>query len=391
MTAVRGERGEALIEAARALAGPIFAARDQIEADRQLPAPLVAAMADAGLFRMLVPAALGGAELDPASYLRVVEELARVDGSAGWSVMICSNSAVASGYIGPAAAREIFGDPRAIVGGSFIPRGRAVAVAGGYRLSGRWTMASGSPHCTWLTAGGAVFDGDRPRVRADGLAESVVAFVPREDCRIIDTWSVGGLRGTASHDFEVGEVFVPAERTFNVRWRAAQPGPLYAFPLISLLACSVSSVTLGIARGAIDALVALAGTKVPIASQELLRERASVQEQVGRAEALLGSGRAFLFEAVEAVWREVVAGREVSPAERARARLAAVHAATSASAAVDLMYTAGGTSSIYTSSPLERAFRDVHTATKQFLIQEQHYGTVGRVLLGMELPGGRTI
>jgi alkylation response protein AidB-like acyl-CoA dehydrogenase len=381
-----------MVEAARGLAGQIYAARDEIERNRQLPAALVAAMAGAGLFRLLVPQAFGGAELDPASYVRVIEEVARVDGSAGWCVMICSNSAVAAGYIAPSAAREIFGaDPRVVVGGSFGPRGRAVAEDGGYRVSGAWTMASGSPHCTWLTAGATVYDGDRPRRRADGTPETLVAFVPRREVKLLDTWYVGGLRGTASNDWEVTGAFVPAGRTFAIRGRSVQPGPLYAFPLVSLLACSVASVTLGIARGAIDALVELAARKVPLTSEGLLRERPAVQDQVGRAEALLQGGRAFLFQEIDATWREVRAGREVGPDRRARLRLSAVHAAASAARAVDLMYAAGGATSIYTHSPLERAFRDVHTATHHFLIQEQHYGLIGGLLLGLDLPGGRAI
>jgi alkylation response protein AidB-like acyl-CoA dehydrogenase len=392
MVLAASEAGAAMIEVARGLAGAIYAARDQTERDRQLPAALVARMADAGLFRMLVPREFGGAELDLASYVRVVEEIARVDGSAGWCVMICSNSAVASGYIAPSAAREIFGsDPRVIVGGSFGPRGRAVATDGGYRLSGGWTMASGSSHCTWFTAGATVYDGDRPRRRADGTPETLVAFVPRREVRVLDTWYVGGLRGTASNDWEVAGAFVPAERTFVIRGRSVQPGPLYAFPLVSLLACSVASVTLGIARGAIDALIDLAKAKIPLTSQDLLRERATVQDQVGRAEALLQGGRAFLFQEIDAAWQDVLAGREVGPDQRARLRLAAVHAATSAAQAVALMYTAGGATAIYASSSLERAFRDVHTATHHFLIQEQHYATIGSLLLGLDLPGGRQI
>jgi alkylation response protein AidB-like acyl-CoA dehydrogenase len=375
-----------LLETARALAPTIRACRDQIESERRLPLPLVQAMTEAGLFRMLTPTQFGGGEVELPTAMRVFEELARADGAAGWCAMI-GNTGIVGGYVPEEAAEEIYGgDPNVITGGALAPVGRAVVADGGYRVSGRWSFGSGCQHSTWLVGNCLLFDGDRPRLGPDGAPQARVMFFPAGDFEIIDTWSVGGLRGTGSHDFAVSDVFVPARRSLSLFDPPRHPGPLYAFPLIGLLAVIVAAVPLGIARAAIDALVELAGAKVPTGSRALLRERSMTQVQVAQAEALWRAGRALLYSTVEEVWDTVTSGREVSLELRASLRLAATHATVSATQAVDLMYNAGGASSIYTGNRLERAFRDIHTATQHVLVQPMTWEMTGRVLLGLD-PG----
>jgi alkylation response protein AidB-like acyl-CoA dehydrogenase len=388
MTMIEISARDQLLASADALTPQIEQDRDQIEQDRRLPAPLVTALTRAGFFRMWVPAALGGLEVDPATGLRVIESLSAVDGSVGWCVMIGATGGLFAGFLPEAGAREVYGsDPTVVTGGSTAPTGRAVPVAGGYRLSGRWPFASGSQHCAWLLANGVVMDGDQPRRNADGSPDMRLLLVPAGDFEIIDTWTTGGLRGTGSHDFAVSDVFVPEHRSFAfLTGRSSLDRPLYRGPITTWFGPNVASVALGIARGAIDTLSDLAGRKVPTYRQNLLRERVLVQMEVAKAEALLRSARAFLYETVDEVWRSVSAGAEPSVEELHLLRLAGVHAADSALAVVESMYKAGGGTSVYTRSPLDRQMRDVHAATQHIGVSHIHYELAGRIFLGME-PG----
>ncbi|HJQ84758.1 MAG TPA: acyl-CoA dehydrogenase family protein, partial [Candidatus Binatia bacterium] len=178
-----------LLARARGIAPLLAREADRTERERRVSAEIVAALAEAGIFRMCVPRALGGAEADPATMIAVLETLARADGSAGWSAMIAATSGVASAYLAPGAAREIYGAADGVAGGVYAPYGRATAVEGGYRLSGRWPFASGCEHCTWLT-GGTMVEG------AGGKPEARLMLFPRSEVEIIDTWNVSGLRGT---------------------------------------------------------------------------------------------------------------------------------------------------------------------------------------------------
>jgi alkylation response protein AidB-like acyl-CoA dehydrogenase len=365
------------LEAAAALAPRLRAAADETERARRLSAALVHALVDAGVFRLCVPRALGGREVDPATMVRVLETLACADGSAGWCAMIGATSGVASAYLPDEAAREIYADPGGITGGVYAPQGRAHATGDGYRVTGRWAFASGCEHCTWLMGGCLLDDGRAERAR--------LALFPAAEARIIDTWTVAGLRGTGSHDIAVEDLFVPAARTFSlVTDRPRHRGPLYAFPVFGLLALGIAAVALGIARAAVDELVRLAAGKRPSGSGRLLAERAVVQAEVAEAEAVLSSARAFVFDAIADASATAAAEKALDLRRRARLRLAATHATRSAARVVDRMYEAGGGTAVYASSPLQRHLRDVHVATQHAMVAPPTLELAGRVLLGRE-------
>ena len=378
--------GSAALAAARSLAGPIAAAASAIEESRRVPPALVRQIAQAGLFRLLVPGELGGLEVDPLTMLDVLEEVACADGSAGWALMIGATTGVIGAYLPDAAAREIFAaDPESVAGGVFHPRGRAVLADGGYRVSGRWPLASGCQHCSWLLGGCLIVDGGgRPQPRADGTPELRMTIFPADQVRIIDTWNVSGLRGTGSHDIAVEDVFVPRER--SVWFSSDAPrrgGALYAFPVYGLLALGIAAVALGIARAAIEDFTAIAGKKVATGSSRPLAARSATQTQLAHAVAGLGASRAYVRETVREVWDDARAGTPVTLEQRARLRLAATGAVRGAAHTVDLMYEAGGATAIYADNPLQRRFRDVHVATQHILVAAPTYELAGRVLLGL--------
>ncbi len=370
-----------LLDAARGLGALVEERAEAGETLRRLPSDVVDAIAAAGLFRMCVPAALGGPQADPRAMAEVIEEVARHDGAAGWCVMIASTTSVLSAYLPEPFASEIYGsDPLVVTGGTFAPNGRAVATGDGHAVSGRWQWGSGSQHCAWLCVGCIA----EPLVEG-GSPEFRLMYLPRDEVEIVDTWYTAGLRGTGSNDLQVHERYVPAGRSVAaLGGRPLHDGALYAFPLYGLLAVGVASVMLGIARRAIDEVVALAGAKKPMMSAKTLAQRSMAQVDVARAEAALGGGRAFLRAELDRAWAAACEGGELPLQHRARLRLACAHAASESARAVDLAYTTGGGSSVYETSPLQRCLRDIHTATQHVMVAPQMFETVGRLLLGVE-------
>ena len=376
-----------LVEAARSMVPRIRACADEIEQARRLPLPLVAELAEAGIFRMLVPRAIGGSEIDPVSYMEIIETLSEADASVGWCAAIGSGTAFTTGYLRPDVGYELVGrDPTVVMGGVLgIPGGQATVVEGGYRVTGRWPFASGCEHCHWLSGNAVIHDGETPRQDASGAPVTRIMIFPASECTILDTWYVGGLRGSGSHDIAVSDVFVPEERSFTL----AEPspyhhGPLYTsfFPLFAHAAHA-----LGVARAAIDALVELANRKPFGRTSRLLRDRPMVQLQIAQAEALVRSARSWAWEIAREIWDDACRAREITSEQRALARLAITNAVVKSAEAVDLMYSAAGGSAVYASNRLERSFRDIHTVTQHAIVAPPSYEQIGEALVGSGQQG----
>ncbi|WP_437668847.1 acyl-CoA dehydrogenase family protein [Sorangium sp. So ce131] len=375
-----------LVDKARSLAPLIREHAQQGERERRLPDPVAKALRESGIFRMCRPREVGGIEADPVTALLVIEELSRADGAAGWCAMICGSTGVFEAYVPVDGGKEMYADPQAVTAGVVAPTGRAVEVDGGYRVTGRWAMASACHHCDWLGGAAVVFDGAAPRRLPAGIPECIVPLFRASECKILDTWSVSGLAGTGSHDFEVADVFVPSSRCIRLPLTApSYPGRLFAFPFFGFLAAAVAATALGIARGAVDELVVLATTKTEAGATKPLAARPSTALAVAEAEATLGSARAYLLESVRAAWDAVLGGEPMTIQERARLRLAATSAALSAARAVDLAYTTGGAAALYAKSPLQRCFRDVHAVTQHALVAPHTREAQGRALLGLDV------
>jgi alkylation response protein AidB-like acyl-CoA dehydrogenase len=327
-----------------------------------------------------VPAALGALEASPATTLRGAETIARGDASAGWCVSIAATSSLLSGYLPDAAAAEIFGDPRTVAAGVWAPRGRAVIVDGGVRVSGRWSFCSGISHSQWLFAGCVL---DDPQASADGPILRVAAL-PTGELQVLDTWHTSGLRGTASHDAVASDLFVPDEHVFSLVDAGPRVDtPLYRFPIFGFFALSIAAAALGNARAAIEELSELAAGKTALGSSRKLAERPATQAAVGEAEAALRAARALYYEAIEQAWDAAQQDAPVSQELRLGLRLAATHAVRSSAEVARSMYDLGGGTAIYEDSPLQRRFRDAHAATAHFQVNPAIWELTGRVLLGV--------
>ena len=372
------------VTAVESLTSMIRAECVDLDTTRAVPAQVIRALQEAGVFSLMAPRDLGGAEVDPVRFLKVVETASYADGSVGWCVLIGGCYATFGGILPAEGAREIFGEPATIAAGAFQPLGFAEEVEGGFRVTGRWPLASGSSHANWYVAGCIVVRDGQPVIGPLGIPMMREVFFPASVTDVIDTWDSTGLRGTASNDYAVADVFVPESHTF---WFQEQPScdrSLYRMPPVAMFATFIGAVPLGIARHAMDEFAALANSKTPPLSTTVLADKAVAQATLGRAHAVVAAGRAYLVGALSDLWVRVEAGHAPTMADRGELWLAATHVAHSALEAVNMLYSAAGASAVYASSPFDRCMRDARTVVQHITTQESNFELVGRRLLGRE-------
>jgi alkylation response protein AidB-like acyl-CoA dehydrogenase len=372
-------------ERARSLVPLIRSEAAACEAERRLSPTVVDALRDAGVFSMTMSRALGGPELSPLEQIDVLEELSAADGSTGWCAMINSDGGYVTAFLDPTVAKEMYPSLDLATAVVANPTGQAVVEPGGYRLSGRWSFASGSTHAAWFFLHAIVIDGGEMRPGVDGLPQMVMLAVPRADITLHDTWHTTGLQGTASGDVSVDGAFVPKERTFSLLEQdAVDPSPLYRWRWMFFV--NLAAVPLGIARAALAEATEVAGTKITMPAMTLARDDATLQMSLGQAEALVGSARAYVHDTVGRIWDLLVGGDPLPPHMWAEYRLALTNAGQASKHAVTLVYEALGTTGIYRSSILGRHQRDLITLAQHLLTQPKTYASSGRALLGLN-PG----
>lgn len=367
-----------IVEAVRVLAPGIVARSEEIERQRRLPLDLVDELTTAGCFRMLVPASHGGTELDLPTQMQVLEELARADGSVAWTVMIGSLAPVPLGKLPRDTFDAVYTNgPDVILAGAFNPTGVATPVDGGFMVTGQWSFASGCQHCHWFIAHCVVDDDRMPPVRMMVLRPDQVD--------IKDTWSVSGLCGTGSHDFVVNDVYVEDRRTFSLFGESCIDVALFRIPELSFSTFNIATVALGIADGALAEILTLATGKVPAFGDGTLASNPLFQHEFGEADTRLRAARALLYGDAATAWETAVAGAPFTPAHRARIRGTNTWVARTAAAIVDMAYTAGGRTAMYSSSPLQRRLRDIHALTQHFGVKPDTYTKAGAVLAGQDV------
>jgi alkylation response protein AidB-like acyl-CoA dehydrogenase len=386
-----GTKIPSLLDVARTLAPQIQSYADEIEAERELPRPLFEALADAGMFHMALPRALGCPEIDLPTYIQVIEELGKADASTAWVINQGGIFATYASRMPHDVARAIWIDtPRSVVSNTPAPTAQAVVVPGGYRVTGRQGFSTGCRHASWVAAHAQVIEDGKPRRLDNGQPETRYLFVPVAEAERLDTWHVRGMRGTGTHHFAVHDVYVPAELSVLAAGAPLiETGPLYQIPRTLVFASGDASVALGVARAALTTFYELAGAKTPRAMRGLLRDQPMVQADIGHAEAHLRAGRAFLTEAVRDLWAAVSTTGSMSLDQRAALRIAATHAMWLAVQVVDAVYNAAGASSVYEGHPLQRAFQDIHVISQHLQARRAHYELVGRHWLGLEIDDAR--
>ena len=381
-----------VLEAARQLAPMVRENADEIDAARELPKPVFHALADAGLYLMAVPRAVGGLEVDFPTYVQVIEELGKADASTAWTVSQGANWATYSARMSREAAREIWIDtPRSVVSNTPAATAKAVVVPGGFRVTGRQPFSTGCKHASWVAAHAQVIENGEVKQR-NGKPEVRYCLVPVAQVELLDTWHTKGMRGTGTHTFDVRDVFVPEERTvFTYGAPLVSPGPRYKIPLTLGFAAGDGMVALGLARSCINAFFEVAGTKAPRNLQGLLRDQSISQVAVGQAEAAVRSGRAFLMAAVRDIWNEATStgAPTVSLDGRTNLRLAATHAIRLAAGIVDSLYTACGATVVFDGHLIHRLFHDMHVITQHSQGRLAHYEIVGKHCLGLQIDESR--
>jgi alkylation response protein AidB-like acyl-CoA dehydrogenase len=372
------------VAAARALRPVILENRQTTEAGRQVAQPIIDALKQARLGRMALPTEYGGLAVSPVEGLEILETLAEAEASVAWIVWNSSLPCWLGRFLDQDARDEVFGDPDALYACSTRPQGRAVRSGDSYAVNGQWSLVSGCSHASWIPVMCLVEEGGEVQMLAPNVPHMRMLYIPKDAHEILDTWHVGGLRGTGSHDSALKNVSVPVSRSFAMGEPSRVDSPLGRMPIFCTMSAGCASICLGVASSTLQALLDLATNKGAVDGGPGLRDRAPLQSLVGRVAALLESARRSLRHATDAVWNDAVAGQPVQPTDIAAMLGAAVTAAQTCRQLVTEMYAAAGASSLYTSSPIERAHRDIHAVTQHIALQPHWLEQSGRVQLGME-------
>jgi alkylation response protein AidB-like acyl-CoA dehydrogenase len=383
----------ALIDIARSLE-PLIREHAQALEEGRIPPPLAEALYDAGVFKAMLPLEVGGLEAEPVAWLQMIEELARINASVGWMAFI--QSGVGLTFLDP----ERFERFRVRGGGRLILAmnlgriaGQAVRAEGGYRVSGRWPFASGSPFATWLGGMSVVCDpGGSPVLDASGQPQRLLAIWPADQARLIDTWDGLGLRGTGSGDFEISDLFVPDDQV-NVEFFGSKIYDRALFRIKEMPEVGHGAHALGIASAALESFVDAVNMKpLPGSTRHMaMGHMQAHQIAYTRADVLVRAARALLYETVRAAYEDAKAHPELALDLRVRLREANIFTVRAAKEAVGLIFEMAGSSAAYRGRPIEQAFRDINTAANHTNYVETAYTAIGSYYLTKDRPGGPEI
>jgi alkylation response protein AidB-like acyl-CoA dehydrogenase len=377
--------GLGLIERARALAPLIAREADEIERTRRLTQPVVSALIENGLYRVLLPQSLGGTEAPLETFMQMQEEVAKADASTAWCLGQCSVCAMTAAYLDADTANEIFNAPPGILAWGAIAH-EVHAVPGGYRANARWDFASGSRQASWLGAHVQIVEADgKRRLKSNGTPEVRTILFPMASATMYDVWDVIGLNGTGTDSYSVDNLFIP-EKFAALRDDPAalrEQGPLYKLTTNMVFGLGFAAVSVGVARATLDAAIELARGKASVGIKAM-RENNAVQGMIGRHEASLRAARAYLYATASEVWRDLTLSGKLTEDHRAALRLASTWTIHQAASVVDAAYHMAGATAVFSANKFERRFRDMHAIAQQIQARDTHYEDVGRMILATE-------
>ena len=361
------------------------------ESEGNVPAEVREALRAAGLFRIWIPASLGGWEVDPVTALRIFEDLSTIDSAAGWLVQMSAAVAALAVFFGEEAVEEMFANPDDIFADTFAAPGQARPVDGGYRVDAHIPWSSNCKNADWFICLAMVMDGSEPKMM-DGHPVMKVVVLPTSEIEVVDNWDVTGMKGTGSHDVKISDAFVPEYRAGDMvpfqepANRAFSP----AFGNMTVWhgVASVGVPALGIGRAALDAFVELAGTRTPAIEETRVDKQVLHQYRLGEARAKLEAARSFLYRAISELWESASAGHLVTQEQKCLIQLAASFAPRTACDAVELIAPSAGGSAIREGTPLNRHLRDLRTLTAHAFTKTDRFRDVGALTLGQPAAWG---
>jgi alkylation response protein AidB-like acyl-CoA dehydrogenase len=344
-----------------------------------LDEPTVEALRKTRLLGFICPRDLGGYEADPLTAMEVLEAVARIDGSAGWTLeILATTSAFAGAFLPVKTAQRIFAKGIPPIAGKIAPKGKAEPVDGGYRVTGRWAFGSGIHHADWVIAGAFLPGQPLP-------AGIRMVLLPRGQVVIHNNWQVAGLKASGSCDYSIESVFVPDEMTFPIMdatlGNAVTGGAALRLGLPALVISFHMAMALGIARRALDEITEQAVEKGRGNPPSPLPTHPHFQFALGKAELQLASARALAFQVLSSVWTEAWAGRVPPRSMQAEARAAAVYITEVAQRVTTVAFQAAGGGALFDTNPLQRCFRDVHAAGQHFMVNQSAYRALGQFKL----------
>ncbi|WP_321926396.1 acyl-CoA dehydrogenase family protein [Paraburkholderia guartelaensis] len=375
-----------MLDEIRKLAPIIRTRTAEIEAARRMPSDLVETLKAIGIYRMFVPRSHGGMELDLPQGLRVIVELAKIDGSLGWTAMIASGSALIASLLNIRTYDQVYeSGPDVILAGSSQPAGTAQAAPGGWRVSGRWPFASGCLQAEWMVGVCMMTKDGKPLpgcAGEDGPPLMRGFILPASEWRIEDTWHVAGLKGSGSHHIAIADKIVPESHFFDLESGVpCLPGPLYQ-RVLELIPVMHSAFSVGVAKGALEELVAFANTgRKQLRAVTAMRDSELFQAELGRAGADLRAAQAFMDAQATSHWGHALAGTINDDALRMQSTQNSVWIASTCVRVADACFALGGGSALYDASPLQRRLRDLHAGAQHVVAQQRNYAAVGRLLL----------